>query len=809
MSEHDNEIFIEHEMKKSYLDYAMSVIVGRAIPDIRDGLKPVHRRILYAMSELKNDWNKPYKKSARIVGETIGRYHPHGDSAIYDALVRMAQSFSLRYPIIDGQGNFGSIDGDPPAAMRYTEVRMQQLSHELIQDIDKDTVQFIPNYDESTMEPSVFPSKIPNLLINGSSGIAVGMATNIPPHNLSEIINALIAFIDKPTLSIEKLMTYIPGPDFPTGGIISGLDGIQSAYETGRGVIQIRGKIHIEKSKKGNQNIIVSEIPYQVNKSKLIEKMSSLVKEKQIEGIQFVRDESDRIGMRIVIALKKDATADTVLTQLYKQTQLETSFGIILLAIVNNRPELMTLKDMLQAFILHRKEIIVRRTQFDLKKANERAHILEGLKIALSHLDKVVKLIRQSKSPQDARHGLISKFSLSHIQAQAILDMRLQRLTELEQDKIIDEYNQLLKLIDKLQEILSNERFVLSIIKDELLEINTIYGDSRRTEIQEKNHEVVQIAENPIDEENVVIVTNSEYIKRIPLSQFKSDAIFQKEYIIDSDNHNFISHLWVASLDHSMLLFTNRGRTFYIKIDLIPEAKQNRRGIAIDQLIAFQDDESIISILPIKTFEPGFYFLMCSRNGMIKKCDMMTYNRSKSGTSTINLASGDELVSVCVTDGTKNVFLGTAMGKAIRFHESDIKASGRSTKGVKGIALDQYDRVVTMAGIDYGQKIIFITENGNGTIISIDEYPLQKKGGKGAASINTDIMNGFLVNAFTINVQDRLIMITDQEKQVFIDMKKFEKKINIENNIHLVKLSNNERIMKVIRLDIAQNLDLS
>jgi len=804
MTEDNNSpvISIEKEMKKSYLDYAMSVIIGRALPDVRDGLKPVHRRILYSMYELKNDWNKPYKKSARIVGETMGRYHPHGDSAIYDAIVRMAQSFSLRYPLINGQGNFGSIDGDPPAAMRYTEIRMMKLSHEMMKNIDKDTVNFVPNYDESTIEPSVLPATFPNLLVNGSSGIAVGMATNIPPHNLSEVIDALCALIDDPMLSIQDLMNYIPGPDFPTGGIVYGVDGINDAYNTGRGIIRVRAKVEIEKEKKsGMETIVVSEIPYQVNKAKLIEKISLLIKEKQIEGIKYARDESDRRGMRIAIALKKDQFADVILNQLYKQTQLENTFGIIILAIVNNRPELLTLKDALWYFITHRKEIVIRRTRYDLQKAEERAHILKGLMIALDNLDDVVSLIRNSKTPKEAKDGLISTFSLTDVQAQAILDMRLQRLTGLEQEKIKNEYDELLKSIAWYKEILSNEKIVNKIIKDELIEIKDQFGDERRTQIVGKAKEI-SIEDMIVEEDMVVTITSVGYIKRTPLSSYQSQRRGGKgKTAMGTKEEDFVEHLFVASTHHHFLFFTNLGRVYCCKVYDIPQASRVSKGKAIVNLLNFIEGEKLATVLSVESFNPGFFIIMATKNGLVKKTDIMAYSKIRSdGIIALNLMTGDELIAARITDGTQNIFLCSALGKSIRFHESTVRPIGRASRGVKGMNISQGDRIVGMEVLSYGQTLFAATENGYGKRTSIDEYTLHNRGGKGVITIKTSVRNGMVVGILLVEDGDDVMLITDKGKIIRIPIDGINVISRNTQGVKLIDVEAGERVTSVVRL---------
>ncbi|MBT4362872.1 MAG: DNA gyrase subunit A, partial [Desulfobacteraceae bacterium] len=631
-TEKRHEISIEEEMQKSYLEYAMSVIIGRALPDVRDGLKPVHRRVLFAMRELKNDWNKPYKKSARIVGDVIGKYHPHGDTAVYDTIVRMAQDFSLRYPFVDGQGNFGSVDGDSPAAMRYTEIRMMRLTHHMLEDLDKETVDFTLNYDESLEEPSVLPAKVPSLLVNGSSGIAVGMTTNIPPHNLSEIIDAVTAIIDKPEISLDELMEYVPGPDFPTAGIIYGLNGIREAYSTGRGIVRVRAKVEVEVDEKTQQEtIVVTELPYQVNKAKLIEKIAELVKTKHIEGVKFVRDESDREGMRIAIGLKRDQMSGVIINKLYKHTRMGNSFGIIFLAVVNNRPELLTLKGILEHFILHRKDIIHRRTVYDLKKAEEIAHILEGLKIALDNLDDVVALIRESKSPGEAKDRLASRFGLTMIQAKAILEMRLQRLTGLEREKIVQEYEKVLKDIAYFKEILSNERLVLDIIKEELAEIRNEFGDERRTRIVESTKEI-SIEDMIVEEDMVVTISKAGYIKRNPITLYQSQRRGGKGKTgMGVKDEDFVEHLFVASTHHTFLFFTNRGKVYWSKVYEIPQVSRTGRGKAIVNFLAFDEGERLTTVLNVPAFEPGYHIMMATKAGTVKKTDIMAFSRPRMG----------------------------------------------------------------------------------------------------------------------------------------------------------------------------------
>ncbi len=796
------EISIETEMKQSYLDYAMSVIIGRALPDVRDGLKPVHRRVLFAMRELKNDWNKPYKKSARIVGDVIGKYHPHGDSAVYDTIVRMAQDFSMRYPLVDGQGNFGSIDGDPPAAMRYTEIRMTRLAHEMLEDLDKETVDFIPNYDESLTEPSVLPSKIPDLLINGSSGIAVGMATNIPPHNLTEVINSLKALIDNPAISIEELMEYVPGPDFPTHGIIYGVDGINEAYRTGRGIFRVRANAKVEIDKRTKQEtIVISELPYQVNKAKLIEKIAGLVKNRQIEGIRYVRDESDREGMRIAVGLKKDQVAEVVMNQLFRQTQMETSFGIIFLAVVDNRPMILNFKEILEHFILHRKDVIIRRTIFDLRKAEERAHILEGLKIALDNLDEVVQLIRESKTPADARTGLIERFRLTQIQAQAILDMRLQRLTGLEREKILEEYVQIIKDIEWFRKILSEEKLVLDIIKDELTQIEEIYGDARRTRIVEETREIT-IEDMIVEEDMVVTISNNGYIKRTPITLYQAQKRGGKGKTgMGTKDEDFVSLLFVASTHHTFLFFTNQGRVYWAKVYDIPQAARQSRGKAIVNLLNFQENERLATVLAVPAFEPGYHVLMATKNGLIKKTELMAYSRPRAGgIIAINIVEGDELISARITDGALNVFMCTAMGKSIRFHESDVRPTGRTAQGVLGMRMDKKDGIVGLEVLSYGQTLFTVTENGFGKRTSIDEYPVQKRGGKGVITIKTSERNGQVVGMLLVDDEDDIMLVTNSGKIIRMAVKDISVISRNTQGVKLISLEPDEQVVAAARL---------
>lgn len=794
-------VSIEKEMKKSYLDYAMSVIIGRALPDVRDGLKPVHRRSLYAMRELRNDYNKPYKKSARIVGEVMGKYHPHGDAAIYDTIVRMAQNFSLRYTLVDGQGNFGSIDGDPPAASRYTEVRMTRLASELLEDLDKETVDFVPNYDESLTEPSVLPAKFPALMVNGSAGIAVGMATNIPPHNLSEVIDAVCALIDNPDASCDELMQYLPGPDFPTGGIIYGTIGIKEAFRTGRGIIRLRARIAVEEDRAGRETIVVNEIPYQVNKAKLVEKIAELMKEKQLEGVSYVRDESDRRGMRIAMGLKKGSVSGVIVNQLYKHTQMETSFGIIFLAVVRQRPQILSLKETLGNFISHRKEVITRRTQYELRKAEERAHILEGYKIALDNLDAVVRMIRESKTPAEAKERLMNSFALTAIQAQAILDMRLQRLTGLEREKIIEEYNNVIKDIARFKEILASEQLVFNIIKDELTEIKEQFGDPRRTEIVETTRELT-LEDMIVEEDMVVTISNSGYIKRNPITLYQAQRRGGKGKTgMGMKDEDFVSLMFIASTHHTFLFFTNKGKVYWCKVYDIPQASRISRGKAIVNLLNFEEGEHLSTVLAVPAFEPGHYVLMVTKEGTVKKTDIMAFSRPRSGgIIALGLAEGDELIAARITDGTQNVFLGSFTGKSIRFHESDIRPSGRLSRGVRGMRFDNGDHIVGMEVVRYGQTLFAVTENGYGKRTSIDEYPVHKRGGKGVITIKTNERNGNVVAIMEVQDDEDIMLVTDRGKIIRMPVSNISVISRNTQGVRLIGMEEGERVVSTASL---------
>ena len=802
INEESNVTSIEKEMKQSYLEYAMSVIIGRALPDVRDGLKPVHRRVLYAMQQLRNDWNKSYKKSARIVGDVIGKYHPHGDSAVYDTIVRMAQDFSLRYTLVDGQGNFGSVDGDSPAAMRYTEIRMRKIAHQMLADLEKETVDFIPNYDETLEEPSVLPTKFPALLVNGSTGIAVGMTTNIPPHNIKEVIAALKELIDNPLMDIDELMEYIPGPDFPTYGHIYGTKGIHEAYSTGRGIITLRAKLEVEENKKnGQETIIVTELPYQVNKAKVVEKIAELMRDKVITGASFVRDESDRDGMRMAIGLKRDQIAEVVMNQLYKHTNMQTSFGIIFLAVVNNRPQLLTLKEILNHFIKHRTIVIIRRTRFDLRKAEERAHILEGLKIALDHLDEAVTLIRASRSPEEARNGLKSKFNLTVIQAQAILDMRLQRLTGLEREKIISEYDALLKDIAWYNEILSSDEVVKGLIKDELTELDEEFGDQRRTKIVESTAEI-SIEDLIAQEDMVVTVTRSGYIKRNPITLYTNQHRGGKgKTAMGTKSDDFVEHLFVASTHATFLFITNFGKVYQSKVYELPMAGRSSLGKAIVNLLNFDEGEKLATVLTVDKFVENKYVVMATKKGRVKKTLLMAYSRRRSGGLIgIRLAEGDELISARITDGDMNIFLGSEGGKVIRFHEGDVRATARGSMGVRGMRIDQDSRVVGMEVLESEDTLLTVTENGYGKRSFIEDYRIQGRGGKGVFSIKTSKRNGKMVSLLLVDDNDELMMVTDKGKLIRTSNKSINVISRNTQGVRLINLSSGEKLIGIARL---------
>ncbi|MBI3811261.1 MAG: DNA gyrase subunit A [Nitrospirae bacterium] len=795
---------IEDEMKASYLDYAMSVIVGRALPDVRDGLKPVHRRILYGMQEMGLLHNRPYRKSAKVTGEIMGNYHPHGDTAIYDTLVRMAQDFNMRYPLIDGQGNFGSIDGDPPAAMRYTESRLTALAEELLADIDKDTVEFVPNYDESRTEPTVLPSKVPNLLINGSSGIAVGMATNIPPHNLTEVIDALALMIDNPEVTIEKLMRVIKGPDFPTAGFICGMQGIKDAYKTGRGILTLRGKATIEvHPKTEKETIIITELPYQVNKARLIEKIAELVRDKKIDGISDVRDESDRDGMRIVVELRRGEVAAVILNQIYKHTQLQTTFGVIMLALVGNQPRVLNLAEILQAFVRHRRDVVVRRTQYDLKKAEEKAHILEGLKIALDHLDRVIALIRRSASPEAARTGLVQQFGLSQVQAQAILDMKLQRLTQLEREKLTADYQETIKRIEYLRSVLGSEALIRKIIKDELIEIREKYKDDRRTELVAAAEEI-NLEDLIAEEDMVITITNTGYIKRNPSGLYRSQRRGGKGKIgMGVREEDFVEHLFSASTHDYLLFFTDAGKVYWQKVHQIPEAGRATKGKAIVNLLQLAQGEKISAILPVNEFREDHYVVMATRQGIIKKTPLQAYSNPRAGgIIALTLDQGDKLIAVRLTDGNKEILIGTKKGLVIRFPEKQVRSMGRTAMGVKGIALATDNEVIGMEALDKGTgaSILTVTEHGFGKRTDPKEYRSQGRGGKGIISVRTTPRNGNAVAALQVADDQEIMLMTAEGKIIRLRVKDIRVIGRNTQGVRLIGLDANDRVVGVTTL---------
>ena len=798
---HTHLVKIEDEMKKSYLEYSMSVIVGRALPNIRDGLKPVHRRVLYGMHDLKNYFNRPFKKSARLVGDVIGKYHPHGDAAVYDTIVRMAQDFSLRYPLVDGQGNFGSVDGDPPAAMRYTEVRMTRLAQDFLSDIEKETVGFTPNYDGSLQEPDILPTTIPNLLINGSSGIAVGMATNIPPHNLSEVCNAVIRVIDQPDIDLDELIGIVFGPDFPTAGFILGKKGIRDAYRTGRGIIKIRDRAFVEKVGKNRERVVVSEIPYQVNKSKLLEKMAALVREKKIEGISDIRDESDRDGMRIVVEVKRDGKALVILNRLYKFTQMETSFGIIMLAIVNGRPEILTLKRILEHFVAHRREIIIRRTIYDLRRAEERAHILEGLKKALDFLDDVIELIRSSSDPKEAKGRLMSDLDFSDIQAQAILDMRLQRLTGLEREKINAEYQDLIKNIARFKAILESEAMVLQIIKDEIKDIQKKYGDERRTEILEDVGDI-DMEDLIAEEDMVVTISHDGYIKRNPISLYRAQRRGGKGMTgVKPKAEDFVEHLFVASSHDYFLFFTNKGRVHWKKVHEVPEGGRVSRGKAIVNLLQLKRGEKVATTLSMKGFEEGRYVVMASRRGLVKKTTLESYSHPRpAGIIALKIREEDELIAVRVSSGEQDIFLTTRQGKSIRFKEADLRDMGRVAAGNIGIRMELDDEVVGMEVLKEGATILTVTANGYGKRTKTGEYRAQARGGKGILTIKASERNGPVVYSSQVSGQDQLMIITGHGKIIRLRVADISVIGRNTQGVKLINLGEGEKVVGVARV---------
>ena len=795
-------VYIEDEMRQSYVDYAMSVIVGRAIPDVRDGLKPVHRRVLFAMNDMGNTWNNAYRKSARVVGDVIGKYHPHGDAAAYDTIVRLAQNFSMRYCLVDGQGNFGSIDGDPPAAMRYTEIRMARIATEILSDIDKETVDFVPNYDDSLKEPTVLPSRIPNLLINGASGIAVGMATNIPPHNLNEVVDGLVALVENPELTIDELMNYIPGPDFPTGGFIHGREGIKQAYREGRGSVRIRSKVSTETVKRtGKEQIIVSEIPFMVNKTRLLEQMAALVNEKKIEGISDLRDESDRDGMRIVIELKRDAFAEVVINSLYKHTSLQDSFGVNMLAIMDGRPKLLNLKEVLLAFIGHRRETVVRRTVYDLRKAEERLHILDGLKIALDNLDAVIRLIRESRDPKEAREGLMQGFGLSEAQAHAILEMRLQRLTGLERDKIAEEHRATEALIVDLRAILADEQKIYAIVITELKEVKEAYGDPRRTMIVDHSDDI-SIEDMIVEEDMAVTVSHEGYIKRNPVTLYRAQHRGGKGKVgATTRDEDFVEYLIVASTHSHILFFTTVGKVYRIKVHELPQASRAARGRPIVNLLQLEDNEKVSAFLPVREFEEGRYVIFATQKGLVKKTNLMAYSSPRSsGIRAIALEEGDEVISVHLTDGNQEILLSTMDGQAIRFRETQVRPTGRGTYGVIGVRLEKDDRVVSMEVLTPGTSVLTVSENGYGKRTEINEYRLQSRGGRGTITMKTTTKTGRVVGVQQVVDEDQLMLITGGGKIIRLRISDIRVIGRNTQGVRLIEIEPTERVASLTRL---------
>ncbi|MCX4189339.1 DNA gyrase subunit A [Methylophaga sp. OBS3] len=829
-------IGIEEEMKQSYLDYAMSVIVGRALPDVRDGLKPVHRRVLYAMRELGNNWNAPYKKSARIVGDVIGKYHPHGDTAVYDTMVRMAQPFSMRYMLVDGQGNFGSVDGDPPAAMRYTEVRMAKIAHEMLADLDKETVDFIPNYDESESEPAVLPTKIPALLVNGSSGIAVGMATNIPPHNLTEILNACIAMIDKPDIDVAGLMEYVPGPDFPTAAIINGARGIAEAYQTGRGRVYMRARADIETNDAtGQQSIVVNELPYQVNKARLLEKIAELVKEKKIEGISALRDESDKDGMRMVIVLKRGEVPEVILNNLYQQTQLQTVFGINMVAIVDGQPRTLNLQQVLQAFIRHRREVVTRRSIFELRKARERAHILEGLATALANIDEVIELIKASPNPAEAKESLVSRgwrsemilemlgaagaeasrpedlasefglvdgqYYLSPVQAQAILDMRLHRLTGLEQDKILQEYREVLDQIAELLAILSDADNLMAVIRQELVAINEEYGDERRTEILDA-HLDLTLEDLICEEEMVVTLSHAGYAKTTQLDTYQAQRRGGKGKAATSmKDEDFVEHLFIANTHDTLLCFSSAGKVYWKKVYELPQGGRTARGKPIVNLLPLEEGERINAVLPIREFEADKFIFMATASGTVKKTPLVDYSRPRAnGIIAVDLKEDDVLVDVALTDGQSDVMLFSTNGKVIRFPETDVRSMGRVSRGVRGMRLTDGEKIISLIIARPEGPILTATEFGYGKRTNLEEYRVQGRGGQGIISIQTSARNGQVVGAVQVDDEDQIMLITNGGTLVRTPVKDVSLVGRNTQGVRLINLTKDEKLVGVERV---------
>ncbi len=793
-------INIEEEMKTSYLDYAMSVIVGRALPDVRDGLKPVQRRILYAMLREGLLAGKKFSKCAGVVGEVLKKYHPHGDSAVYEALVRLAQDFNMRYLLVDGQGNFGSIDGDPPAAYRYTEARLTKLAEEMLSDIDKETVDFVSNFDETTVEPVVLPSKVPNLLINGSSGIAVGMATNIPPHNLGEIVDGLLMMIDNPEVTVKELMRKIKGPDFPTGSVIHGRQGIVNAYTTGKGLIKVRAKVEVEEHAKG-ENIIITEIPYQVNKARLIEKIAELVREKKIEGLSELRDESDREGIRIVLELKRGEIPQVIINQLYKHTPMESTFGIIMLAIVNGQPRVLNLTELLSYFLRHRRDVVVRKTKFELRKAEEKAHILEGLKIALDNLDRVIILIRRSKTPEDALGALMKDFPLTEVQAQAILDMKLQRLTGLEREKVVQDYKDTLKEIERLKAILASPALVDNIIKDELQDIKKRYADKRRTEITGEAKEIT-IEDLITEEEMVVTLSHQGYIKRNPLDLFRSQQRGGKGLIgMETREGDFLERLFIASTHDHVLFFTNLGRLYWLRGYQVPEMGRAARGKAVVNLLQLSQEERITAVFPVKEFKDGEYLFMATKRGVVKKTPLKAFSNPRSkGITAIKLDFGDELIGVRLTDGKKDIILSTRNGLSIRFNEKGIREIGRAAHGVRGIRLQKDDEVVSLDILEEDTTLLTVTEKGFGKRTNANAYRIQSRGGKGILTLRITPKNGKVVGVMQVSDEDEIIIITSSGKLIRIKADNISLMGRSTQGVKLIDLASDDKVVSVARV---------
>jgi DNA gyrase subunit A len=795
-------VYIEDEMRQSFMDYAMSVIISRALPEVRDGLKPVHRRVLYAMYEMGLTHDKRYRKSAGVVGEVLKSYHPHGDTAVYDTIVRLVQDFSMRYPLVDGQGNWGSIDDDPPAAMRYTEIRMARLAEETLADIEKDTVDFVPNYDDSLKEPTVLPSRIPNLLVNGAAGIAVGMATNIPPHNLGEVIDGLIALVENPDITIKQLMRHIPGPDFPTAGFIHGKEPIVQAYNEGRGIIHMRGKAFTETVKRtGREQIVISEIPYLVIKKRLIEQIALLVNEKRIDGIADIRDESDREGMRIVVELKRDAVAEIIINQLYKHTALQESFGVNMLAIVDGKPKLLNLKEALKAFLDHRKEVVIRRTAYDLRKAEERLHIIEGLKIALDHLDAVISLIRNSKDPKTAREGLMQNFGLSEIQARAILDMRLQGLTGLERDKVLEEHKEIVELIAKLAAILASEQEIYRIIVEELKEIKKKYGDERRTQIIERSEEI-SIEDLIVEEDMAVTISHEGYIKRNAVSLYRAQRRGGKGKIgTTTREEDFVEYLFIASTHSYILFFTTIGKVYWIKVHELPQASRAARGKPIVNLLHLEDGEKVSAFLSVREFQEGRYVVFATKKGLVKKTDLMAYSNPRpSGIRGIALENDDAVIGVRLTDGNQEIILSTLDGQSIRFKESQVRSTGRDTYGVVGMSLEAGDQVVSMEILSRGADILTVSENGYGKRTAMEEYRMQSRGGKGIITMKTTEKTGRVIGVQQVTEDDQLMLISNNGKIIRLRVKDIRVIGRNTQGVRLIDLEESERVVSVARL---------